>query len=90
MLSRAGRRATQIGPLIAAGEDAALALVATALAGANGPVYIDVPANQPAIVHLLEQRGFVRQRPFVRMALADTPALAASPRVFAVAGPEFG
>ncbi len=89
-LSRAGRRATQIGPLIAAGEDAALALVATALAAAPGPVVIDVPVHQPAIARLLEQRGFVRQRPFVRMALADTPALAASPRVFAVAGPEFG
>jgi GNAT superfamily N-acetyltransferase len=89
-LSRAGRRATQIGPLIADDEGAALALLVAALVAAHGPVFIDVPVHQPALARCLEARGFVRQRPFVRMALADTPCLDPSARVFAVAGPEFG
>jgi GNAT superfamily N-acetyltransferase len=89
-LSRAGRRAIQIGPVVAAGDEAAIGLVETALAAAAGRVFIDVPAHQPAVARALERRGFVRQRPFVRMALVDTPALAASARVFALAGPEFG
>ena len=91
-MTRSGRRATQIGPLIAHDDAAALALAERALAGAAGPVFIDVATHQPALQRLLATRGFVRQRPFVRMALASTPvpALVASPRLFAVAGPEFG
>jgi len=92
VMSRAGRRATQIGPLLASDAATALALAERALAGAAGPVFIDVATHQPALRRLLEARGFVRQRPFVRMALASTPvpALVANPRLFAVAGPEFG
>lgn len=90
VMSRFGRRATQIGPLVGADGAAALALAAIALDAAAGHVFIDVPAHQPALKQLLARRGFVRQRPFVRMALGATPALRASPRLFAVAGPEFG
>jgi hypothetical protein len=92
VMTRSGRRANQIGPLIAHDAAAALALAERALAGAAGPVFIDVATHQPALQRLLATRGFVRQRPFVRMALASTPvpALVASPRLFAVAGPEFG
>jgi GNAT superfamily N-acetyltransferase len=90
VVSRAGRRATQIGPLVAGAEATALALAASALDAAAGRVFIDVAAHQPALQNVLARRGFVRQRPFVRMALGATPALGASPRLFAVAGPEFG
>ena len=92
VMTRAGRRATQIGPLLASDDAAALALAERALAAAAGPVFIDVAAHQPALQQSLAARGFVRQRPFIRMALAATPvpALVASPRLFAVAGPEFG
>jgi len=92
VMARAGRRATQIGPLIASDPSAALALVERALASVAGPVFIDVATHQPALGQALAARGFVRERRFVRMALADTPvaALVASPRLFAVAGPEFG
>ena len=90
IVARAGRRATQIGPLVAADDADALALAASALDRAAGRVFIDVPTHQPALQQALVQRGFTRQRPFVRMALGATPALAASPRLFAVAGPEFG
>jgi GNAT superfamily N-acetyltransferase len=92
VMTRSGRRATQIGPLIANDAAAAVALVERALAGVAGRVFIDTATHQPALQRALAARGFVRQRPFVRMALAATPvaALAASPRLFAVAGPEFG
>jgi GNAT superfamily N-acetyltransferase len=86
---RAGRRAEQLGPIVAASERSAIALLDRALAAAPGAVFIDVP-TRPAFAAALAERGFVRQRPFVRMALGETPALHASARAFAVAGPEFG
>jgi len=89
-LLRAGRRAQQLGPVIAADEGAAMALVGQALAAASGRVFIDVPTRWPALAALLGERGFVRQRAFRRMALGDSPALSSSERVFALAGPEFG
>jgi GNAT superfamily N-acetyltransferase len=90
VVARPGRRATQIGPLVAADEAAALALAKAALAGTGGRVFIDVPTHQAALQQALARRGFARQRPFVRMASVATSALAASARLFAVAGPEFG
>ena len=87
---RAGRRAQQLGPIVAADENAALALLDRALGAATGTVFVDVPSHWPTLAGALAGRGFVRQRPFVRMALGDTQALGASGRVFAVAGPEFG
>jgi hypothetical protein len=56
----------------------------------RGPVFIDVPVRAQAFADALAQRGFARQRPFVRMALEATPVLVASTGLFAVAGPEFG
>jgi len=87
---RAGRRAAQLGPIVATGERDALALLDCALATAPGAVFVDAPTRSPAFQAALAERGFVRQRPFVRMALGDVAALHASERVFAVAGPEFG
>ena len=90
VIARAGRRATQVGPLVAAGDAAAIALLGTALGTCSGRVFIDVPMRCSALAQWLGQRGFVRQRPFVRMALGDAPVLAAGEPVFALAGPEFG
>jgi len=87
---RAGRRAAQLGPIVAASERAAIALLDRALAAASGAVFIDVSTSAPSLAAALVDRGFVRQRAFVRMALDDTPALHANARAFAVAGPEFG
>ena len=87
---RAGRRARQLGPIVAVDDDAAIALLDRALAAAPGAVFIDVPTQCSTFARALDERGFVRQRPFVRMALGETDVLAASRRVFAVAGPEFG
>jgi GNAT superfamily N-acetyltransferase len=87
---RAGRRAEQLGPIVAASERSAIRLLDCALAAATGAVFVDVPSRLPELAAALGERGFVQQRPFLRMALGDTPALHASTRAFAVAGPEFG
>lgn len=89
-LRRAGRRATQIGPIVAAHDGDALDLLAAALRGVAGGVFIDVPVHCTALAAELARRGFTRQRPFVRMALGAAGAAAARPGVFALAGPEFG
>jgi GNAT superfamily N-acetyltransferase len=90
VIARSGRLATQIGPVVAARTADALALVETALAATAGRVFIDVPERAATLARRLEQHGFVRQRPFVRMALGDSALLAGDLRMFALAGPEFG
>lgn len=90
VLTREGRRATQLGPLVAADERAALELLTAALDALTGPVFLDLPLRWSGLAEALQQRGFRTQRPFVRMALGDAPALAGSDRLFVVAGPEFG
>jgi len=89
VLARAGHRATQVGPLVAASPAQALALLAQVLRGVGGAVFIDVPTRWADIAAWLAQRGFVRQRPYVRMALGGAP-IACDDRQFALAGPEFG
>ena len=90
VIARAGRRATQIGPLVAADEPAAWRLLQQALAAVPGPVFLDLPKRWAQLAAALSAAGFRPQRPFVRMALGDAPALAGSDRLFVVAGPEFG
>ena len=87
---RAGRRAHQLGPIVAADARAAIAFLDRALAAASGAVFVDVPQAAPALAAALADRGFVRQRPFVRMALGSPKPLACGERSFALAGPEFG
>jgi GNAT superfamily N-acetyltransferase len=89
-LRRAGRRATQIGPVVATDAAIAIDLVGAALADVAGPVFIDVPVDCTEVASELARRGFMRQRSFVRMALGDARAAAARDAVFALAGPEFG
>jgi GNAT superfamily N-acetyltransferase len=90
VIARAGRRACQIGPLAAANDADALALLEAALAAQEGAVFIDVPDHCSVLVAMLAQRGFTRQRPFTRMATVAGPVLVAPERAYAVAGPEFG
>ena len=93
VISRAGTRATQIGPLVAADENAALALLQTAIATARGRVFLDVPDRWTSLTGWLQSQGFARQRPFTRMALdASGRADITAPhdRQFVLAGPEFG
>lgn len=86
LLGREGRRFTQLGPLICASDDEAVALIHAGLtAGGRGAV-IDVPASKGDVVASL---GFRKQRTLLRMRRgAAAPVL--DPRLFAIAGPELG
>ncbi len=90
VIARAGRRATQIGPLVASNDEQALALLGAALHTAPRPVFIDVPVARRELSAWLESRGFQRQRSFVRMSLGDARVPVVGASTFALAGPEFG
>ena len=91
VIARAGRQATQIGPLVAARESDAMALLDAVFEACSGRLFIDLPARWRALAGFLDERGFSRQRAFVRMSVeATSPLLAANDHVFALAGPEFG
>ena len=98
VLARPGRRATQIGPLLAADQAAAEALLAAALQSIEEPVFIDVPQARSSVESALIASGFTIQRPFTRMfrppqnrAKPPHPLPADPPSsVWAVAGPELG
>jgi GNAT superfamily N-acetyltransferase len=94
VFAREGRRATQIGPLVAADPAAALSLLSAVL-GANRQqrdrnFFLDVPVRQRELVACLEQGGFTRQRSFLRMAHGAPPSAMAEGASFVFAGPEFG
>lgn len=89
-LARQGRRATQVGPLVAADEASALSLLQATFADLGGPVFLDVPERWTALTAWLQQNGFARQRSFARMALGAAPIASVNDRLFVVAGPEFG
>jgi len=87
---RQGRIAQHIGPLLAAGEAAAAALLARATQGLAGRVFVDVPEGRPLIAQWLRDAGFTPQRGFLRMALGDRPPRGQTAFIHAIAGPEFG
>ena len=89
-LARDGRRAGQLGPLLADNEATALALARVALANVEGPVFMDVLDDKAALIALLRAAGFRRQRGYMRMLLDRDAPLDDRARVWAVAGPEFG
>lgn len=89
-LGRAGRTATQIGPVVARDAGVALALVGAALAACAGPVCVDVPDRHAALGRALAGAGFTPERPFVRMLRGRSEPLDRPGEVFAVTGPEFG
>ncbi len=80
---------------MAADAASGVALLDAALAGAPGPVFVDVPDAQAAMRDALAVRGFVFQRPFVRLvhpgrhgSAPVAPGDASIVRL--VAGPELG
>ena len=90
VLARPGRVATQIGPLVAANEDVAAALLDAALGCVSGPVFLDLIDGREILAARLRQRGFTVQRPFLRMGLKRGIPFGDTTRLFVVAGPEFG
>ena len=89
-LARAGRRATQVGPLVAGSEGAALELIQRLFMRLGGLVFIDVPNRWQGIAAWLRESGFSIQRGFTRMALGRAEPFGQPSRTFALAGPEFG
>ncbi len=90
LLARAGRRATQLGPLVAKDAAAAIDLLSSAVQAIAGPIFLDVPKRWGELASWLERLAFVRQRPYVRMSLGAAAPLACGERTFVLAGPEFG
>jgi GNAT superfamily N-acetyltransferase len=90
VLARPGRIATQIGPIVAADEEQAAALLDAALGCIKGPVFLDVLDGRDALIGRLRQRGFTMQRPFLRMSSSRRVAFGDPTRLFVIAGPEFG
>ena len=94
VIAREGRRATQIGPLVADGASHAIDLLAAAFAAARASaardVFLDLPRGRPALQDWLEAQGFLRQRPFVRMSLGAAQPPTLGQTCFILAGPEFG
>lgn len=94
VIARAGLRATQIGPLTALDPASATRLLNAALtANADGPggaVFLDLPRAHREVAGWLEQQGFTRQRPFVRMTLGAATPPEVGPGMVVLAGPEFG
>jgi len=90
VLARPGRVAAQIGPLVAANEDVAAALLDAALGCVSGPVFLDLIDGREILTARLRQRGFTVQRPFLRMGLKRSVPFGDTTHLFVVAGPEFG
>ena len=84
VLGRDGREANQIGPLVARDAASGRALLASALAHVEPPVYVDLVDREAP------SPGFAFQRPFTRMmrGAARTPGDASL--VYCPAGPELG
>ena len=94
-LGRYGRLFDQVGPIVAATPDTAIALAAAALAEARGKaVVVDAYDAHHGFAAWLQSAGFEPQRPLYRMrregnARAEGRRMA-SVTEFAILGPEFG
>jgi GNAT superfamily N-acetyltransferase len=87
---RRGSRSRQIGPVIARDAATARALVAVSMqAEPSSRVVLDVPAERADWLAMLEEMGFVVQRPLIRMFRASR-APGRPERQWAIFGPEFG
>lgn len=90
LLHRMGLNARQIGPLCATDMATAERLLDTALAQLDDELVMDACDAHPGFDALLQARGFVVERPFIRMYLG-TPTPTGDPdRLFTIAGPELG
>jgi GNAT superfamily N-acetyltransferase len=88
-LTRDGRAARHIGPLLADHADQALALVDAIVSSESGPWLIDAVHSRDEFLDGLVRSGWNVERPFQRMRFG--PATVAPAQLpFAVAGPEFG
>lgn len=89
-LMRRGRRALQIGPVVARSQEDAAGLLCRLFDVAAGPVFVDIPSVWRQVGAVMRRHGFSVQRSFSRMALGRAEPFGDQSRLFAVAGPEFG
>jgi GNAT superfamily N-acetyltransferase len=90
LLGRDGRVMTQLGPLAAADEATAEALLRQAFLLQPPPLAIDLADRHERLGRRLIERGFAVERPLTRMVHGRSCAFDDPARLFAVAGPEFG
>ncbi|MFH5923560.1 GNAT family N-acetyltransferase [Roseomonas xinghualingensis] len=90
VLARPGRRALQIGPLVADSEAEATCLLDAALGAAQGPVLLDLADRWAGLAEHLRTRGLTPERPFNRMALNRAEPFGDPARLMVAAGPELG
>lgn len=88
-LAREGRKATQIGPVVARNEATALDLLQIVLNKVDGPVFMDLLDRHVVARRWLEEHGFSEQRPFTRMLRGQGRPFDDSRLIFALTGPEF-
>jgi GNAT superfamily N-acetyltransferase len=89
-LGRRGANAAQIGPVVASSPEAALDVVAAAVARHTGQrLFLDAPAWGEWRSALERRFGFREQRPFTRMYRGVAPR-SRPEQSYAVFGPEFG
>jgi GNAT superfamily N-acetyltransferase len=90
LLGRDGREARQLGPLVAADQPAAQALLSHALERVPAPLYIDIVDRHTSLRNWALLQGFSVQRPFTRMVHGAERAPGDNATVMLVAGPELG
>jgi GNAT superfamily N-acetyltransferase len=90
LLGRDGRIAAQAGPLIADDDAVARVLLARALDGIEGPLFVDLADAKTQLRSFLEARGFSAVRPLTRMLYGRSQRFDDALRTYAVIGPEFG
>ena len=56
----------------------------------GSPVYFNIPDQNVTAVNFIEQAGFARQRPFIRMFLGDNPNPGAPLHHYSIAEPAIG
>jgi hypothetical protein len=88
VLGREGRLATQIGPLVAEDDEAALALLQAAVQASPAPYFIDVPDSRMQMRAWLESQGATAPRYFIRMVRGEAKQIESAAKVYAIGGPE--
>ncbi|HER27368.1 MAG TPA: GNAT family N-acetyltransferase, partial [Rhodospirillales bacterium] len=92
-MGRDGCDADQIGPIVSANDETAIALIGHALQTRPEPlrrIYIDALTDQKAFCLWLGDQGFEKQRGFSRMLKGRSTPLGDPAPLFAIAGPELG
>jgi GNAT superfamily N-acetyltransferase len=88
VLGREGRLATQIGPLVAEDDAAALALLQAAIQASTAPYFIDVPDSRMHMRAWLESQGAGAPRYFIRMVRGEARDIETAGKTYAIGGPE--